>query len=191
METTTILLIAIPVLVVLAGIVLLAVRPTPRHRRGHRRFSAARRCSAIVAAPCRAVTEVEEAPATGKELERAAVLARAGGGAVVEPRGRLRRSPGCRPTKRRSASPGASSSTASIVGFFGLGLTGFGVACIAFLWPQLGRRLRVEDPGGQDLRHRGKIDEGVGFAYYPEGRMWITRYPAVSPGQGPGGLHRP
>jgi cytochrome b6-f complex iron-sulfur subunit len=27
-----------------------------------------------------------------------------------------------------------------------------------------------------------KIDEGQGFAYYPEGRMWVTHYPATALG---------
>jgi cytochrome b6-f complex iron-sulfur subunit len=64
-----------------------------------------------------------------------------------------------------------------MIGFFGLGLAGFGGASLAFIWPQLGGgfgsriRLRMADIDA-------KIEEGDGFAYYPEGRMWVTHYPS-------------
>lgn len=65
-----------------------------------------------------------------------------------------------------------------IVAMFGLGLTGFGMSCIAFLWPQgssgFGSRINVgRIPDIQDA-----IKAGSGFFYVPEGRMWVTEYPA-------------
>ena len=33
-----------------------------------------------------------------------------------------------------------------------------------------------------------KIDEGEGFAYYPEGRMWVTDYPAAALGKADAGV---
>lgn len=65
----------------------------------------------------------------------------------------------------------------SIVGTAGFGLSAFGASLIAFLWPSssggFGSKIRV----GSFDEIDAKIAEGEGFAYYPEGRMWITAYP--------------
>ena len=65
----------------------------------------------------------------------------------------------------------------SIVLMFGLGLTGFGAAVLAFLWPQLsggfGSKLNV----GLVSDVLGQIQAANGFLYKPEGRMWLTEYP--------------
>ncbi|MGH9214872.1 MAG: ubiquinol-cytochrome c reductase iron-sulfur subunit [Acidimicrobiales bacterium] len=68
----------------------------------------------------------------------------------------------------------------SIVGLMGLGLAGFGSSTLAFLWPSgsggFGAKIKV----GRLADIRAKIADGNGFAYYPEGRMWITEYPEAS-----------
>ena len=65
----------------------------------------------------------------------------------------------------------------SIIAFFGLGLSGFGAAVIAFLWPQpkggFGSKIRV----GAVEEVKAQIEAGGGFYYLPEGRMWVTDYP--------------
>jgi cytochrome b6-f complex iron-sulfur subunit len=65
----------------------------------------------------------------------------------------------------------------SVLGVSGFGLSAFGVAIIGFLWPSssggFGSKIRV----GSFSDIQQKIDDGGGFAYYPEGRMWITNYP--------------
>lgn len=65
----------------------------------------------------------------------------------------------------------------STVAFFGLGLSGFGAAVIAFLWPQpkggFGAPLRV----GAIADIKAQIQANGGFLYLAEGRMWITEYP--------------
>jgi cytochrome b6-f complex iron-sulfur subunit len=65
----------------------------------------------------------------------------------------------------------------SIIAFMGLGLSGFGAAVIAFLWPQpkggFGSKIRV----GKIADIQAQIEAGKGFYYLPEGRMWITSYP--------------
>jgi cytochrome b6-f complex iron-sulfur subunit len=65
----------------------------------------------------------------------------------------------------------------SIVGMMGLGLSGFGGACIAFLWPQgvsgFGSKIKV----GNMIELLAEIKDKNGFVYRPEGRMWITAYP--------------
>ena len=59
----------------------------------------------------------------------------------------------------------------------GLGLSGFGGACIAFLWPQgvsgFGSKIKV----GNMIELLAEIKDKNGFVYRPEGRMWITAYP--------------
>lgn len=65
----------------------------------------------------------------------------------------------------------------SLVGMMGFGLSGFGAACIAFLWPQgvsgFGSKIKV----GNIVEILAEIDSNNGFLYKPEGRMWITAYP--------------
>lgn len=64
-----------------------------------------------------------------------------------------------------------------IVAMFGFGLSGFGVASIAFLWPQgtsgFGGRINV----GRLADIHARIVESGGFYYVPEGRMWVTEFP--------------
>ena len=71
----------------------------------------------------------------------------------------------------------------SIVATFAFGLSGFGAAVLAFLWPSntggFGSKINV----GKIDDIRAKIEEGEGFAYYPEGRMWVTEYPEEALGK--------
>jgi len=66
----------------------------------------------------------------------------------------------------------------SIVLLMGLGLSGFGAAVLAFLWPQpkggFGSPIRV----GEVDDVKANIAANGGFLYLAEGRMWITEYPA-------------
>ncbi len=65
----------------------------------------------------------------------------------------------------------------SLVGMMGFGVSGFGAACIAFLWPQgvsgFGSKIKVGDVS----QLLADITSNNGFLYKPEGRMWITAYP--------------
>ena len=58
-----------------------------------------------------------------------------------------------------------------------LSLSGFGVACIAFRWPQgssgFGSKIKV----GLVSDLLTEIRDNSGFLYKPEGRMWLTEYP--------------
>lgn len=51
-----------------------------------------------------------------------------------------------------------------------------------FLWPKLGGGFGSVISIGSTSSVDAKIDEGSGFAYYPEGRMWVTKYPAAALG---------
>jgi cytochrome b6-f complex iron-sulfur subunit len=68
----------------------------------------------------------------------------------------------------------------SIVVSFALGLTTFGAGMLAFLWPSgtggFGSKIKV----GKLSDIQAAIDEGDGFAYYPEGRMWVTNFPSAA-----------
>jgi cytochrome b6-f complex iron-sulfur subunit len=65
----------------------------------------------------------------------------------------------------------------SIVGAMGLGLAGFGSATLAFLWPFGSGGFGAAISVGTVADIRAAIVDGDGFAYYPEGRLWITEYP--------------
>ncbi|CAN5736635.1 hypothetical protein BH20ACT2_BH20ACT2_13900 [soil metagenome] len=173
----SVLIVAIPVLVVLAAIVLVASarrrdtgeaigqlsRETRKRDRGRKS-----------AAPTedRAV-----APASGREVERAAALEREGGELVPVAAG-APPAPFTPPDADAIGVTRRQFMNRSMVGFMGLSISGFGAACIAFLWPQqtggFGSAIRV----GNISDVKAQITEGNGFYYYPEGRMWITEYPA-------------
>ncbi len=67
-----------------------------------------------------------------------------------------------------------------ILAFFGLGLSGFGAACIAFLWPQGASGFGAKINVGRIPDIQAAIITGGGFFYVPEGRMWVTEYPTSS-----------
>lgn len=88
------------------------------------------------------------------------------------------------PTEWRPPDPDALGATRrqflnrSIVGFFAIGLSGFGAAVIAFLWPKLGGGFGSVIRVGNVSEIVQDIRDNNGFLYKPEGRMWITEYPA-------------
>jgi cytochrome b6-f complex iron-sulfur subunit len=174
MSPATIIAIAVPVLVVLAGVLLFA---TARRRDTDEATGV---LSSETARRDRGPVELTEADhrASGREVERAAALARREAAAparvdVAEP-----------PvawvppdaetlgiTRRQFFNRG-------IVTTFALGLSGFGAASLAFLWPSnsggFGSKINV----GSVDEIKANIADNDNFAYYPEGRMWITEYPS-------------
>jgi cytochrome b6-f complex iron-sulfur subunit len=179
METTTALLIAIPALVVLAGVLL---------------FAAARRrdTGEVIGALARETrkrdrgavsrTVVEEAPVTGRDVEAAAALERREASqalATIDAKPPVAWVP---PDPEVLAVSRRQFFNRGIITFFGLGLSGFGAACLAFLWPKLGGGFGSVINLGTTSSIDAKIAEGVGFAYYPEGRAWITKYPSAALG---------
>ena len=66
----------------------------------------------------------------------------------------------------------------SVIALMGLGLSAFGVAIVGFLWPSssggFGSKINV----GKISDIKADIQKANGFLYKPEGRMWITEYPA-------------
>jgi len=180
MEPTTALLIAIPVLVVLAGVALFA---SARRRDTGEAIGALARETRQRDRGAVAVSDPDEAaPATGKEVERAAVLERRESSKALATVGATAPVAWVPPDPDVLAVTRRQFFNRGIVTFFGLGLAGFGASVLAFLWPQLGVGFGAEIGIGSTSDVDTKIDEGQGFAYYPEGRMWVTKYPAAALG---------
>jgi cytochrome b6-f complex iron-sulfur subunit len=174
MSTVMIVLIA-SLLVVLAGVLLFA---TARRRdtdkvQGVMSSETARRDRGPVALS----DQGEEAPATGREVELAAVAARREAAKPVK----VSAPPPVAwvpPDEETLGVTRRQFFNRSIVATFAFGLSGFGAAVLAFLWPNnsggFGSKINV----GKISDIEAKIKDGSGFAYYPEGKMWVTQYPA-------------
>jgi cytochrome b6-f complex iron-sulfur subunit len=119
----------------------------------------------------------EDRPPTGREIER---LAAEGTTTELE-------SVGAAPVPVAWAPPDPEAHDASrraflnrsIIALMGLGIAGFAAAAFpAFLWPigssGFGSKIRV----GKVSEIKDEVAKGNGFLYKPEGRMWITLYPA-------------
>jgi cytochrome b6-f complex iron-sulfur subunit len=173
MSPATIIAIAVPVLVVLAGVLLFA---SARRRDTDEATGV---LSSETARRDRGPVELTEADhrASGREVERAAVLARRE--AATPARVEVAEPPVAwvPPDAETLGITRRQFFNRSIVTTFALGLSGFGAASLAFLWPSgtggFGSQVNV---GSLD-DIKANIDENDGFAYYPEGRMWITRFP--------------
>ncbi len=171
MSPSTIIAIAVPVLVVLAGVLLFAA--ARRRDTG----SAEGVMSSETVQRDRGPVQLAEgdSPVSGREVERAAVLARRESAAPVK----VAEPPVAwvPPDEETVGVTRRQFFNRSIIVSFALGLSGFGTAVLAFLWPSgaggFGSKINV----GSIDAIKANIDDNDGFAYYPEGRMWITRYP--------------
>jgi cytochrome b6-f complex iron-sulfur subunit len=173
------LVIAIPVLVVLAAVLL--VGSARRRDTGEAIGSLSRETVQRdkAAARAAAASAAEPSAPSGREVERSAALERSGGGTLVE-------APPAAPVPWTPPDPdtlGVSRRqflNRSILGVSGFGLSAFGVSIVAFLWPSssggFGSKIRIGSV--EDVTQ--KIADGNGFAYYPEGRMWVTAYPEAA-----------
>ena len=116
-----------------------------------------------------------EAPPTGREVEKAAAEARAGALAPADGGGPP--APYVPPDPETIGVSRRQFFNRTIVMLMSLSLSGFGVACIAFLWPQgssgFGSKIKV----GLVSDLLTEIRDNSGFLYKPEGRMWLTEYP--------------
>ncbi len=168
MDTSTILLLTIPVLVVLAVVVLVAAS------RSRDITSAIGRLSRETQRRDAATTALGEAKASvpGKEIEK---LARVG--ALVPAETAAPPAPYVPPDEETLGVNRRQFLNRSIVASFGLGLTSFGAACIAMLWPKAGGGFGSAINVGQVSAIKGTIQANDGFFYVPEGRMWIVEFP--------------
>ncbi len=171
MTPSTIIAIAVPILIVLAGVLLFA---SARRRDTD---AAAGMMSSETARRDRGPVQLSDAdvPATGREVERAAVLARREAALPVK----VAEPPvvWVPPDEESLGVTRRQFFNRSIVVTMLVSISGFSAAMLAFLWPTgtggFGAKINV----GKIDDIKAKIDDGDGFAYFPEGRMWVTEYP--------------
>jgi cytochrome b6-f complex iron-sulfur subunit len=116
-----------------------------------------------------------EAPPTGREVEKAAAAARSSALAPTEGSGPP--VPYVPPDPETIGVSRRQFFNRTIVMLMSLSLSGFGVACIAFLWPQGSRGFGSKIKVGLVSDLLTEIRDNSGFLYKPEGRMWLTEYP--------------
>jgi cytochrome b6-f complex iron-sulfur subunit len=116
------------------------------------------------------------APPTGREVERRAEIERLG--ADIEPVGDLTPAVFVPPdpetydvTRRQFLNRG-------IISVMGLALAAFGASVIGFLWPSSSGGFGSKINLGKITDLEADVTRGNGFLYKPEGRLWITLYPA-------------
>lgn len=181
MSAGTVLAIAIPVLVVLAGIVLFTTARRSDANRAMGSLSRETRRRDRGATPTAATTQPV---VTGREVELAAGQARRSGVGTLERVGDTALAPYVPPdadqvgfTRRQFLNRG---NTILMV----LGISGFGAAVVAFLWPpkQEGTFGSTIGVGNVD-EVRQNISDNAGFYYLASGRTWITEFPASAVGK--------
>jgi cytochrome b6-f complex iron-sulfur subunit len=64
-----------------------------------------------------------------------------------------------------------------LISLMTVGISGFGAACIGFLWPKLGGGFGGKINAGKLGDVQANIKGNKGFYYLAEGRAWITEYP--------------
>ena len=177
METTTVLLIALPVLIVFAAVLVFA---SARRRDTGAAIGALARETRKRDRGSVAPSEAAALPTTGREVERAAALEQREDGKDLVSVGASAPVAWVPPDPEVMGVTRRQFFNRGIVTFFGLGLGGFGAAVLAFLWPKLGVGFGSVINIGTTSAIDQKISDGLGFAYYPEGRMWVTKYPAAA-----------
>jgi len=126
----------------------------------------------------RKAAKPEDTAPTGKEVEKAAVLARTSTDvAPTAPAAPVTWTP---PDVETYGVTRRQFLNRSVFALFGLGITVFGVAIVGFLWPSgssgFGSKIRI----GKVSDVLADVQSNDGFLYKPEGRMWITEYPAAA-----------
>ena len=175
-----VLAIVIPLLTLAAVVMILAVYKRKEVRGAATRLSrAARRSDAAARAAGEDADDVSDAaplPAiTGREVERAAVLARREAAQPPAPPADLE--PWTPPDEEAVGVSRRQFLNRSIVGFMVVGLSGFGASMLAFLWPPFVTGFGSVVNAGKVDELKSQIRDENGFLKVPEGRMWITEYP--------------
>jgi len=178
MSTATVLLIAIPLMVVLA----LAIVFTTTRRRDARGLG---HLSAETKARDRAFSSDggERATVSGRDIEKAAVLARTGGSDIVVRAEPQPPEPWSPPDEDVVGVTRRQFLNRSAVTMMILGLTGFGAACLAFLWPKARGGFGAVVTLGSVGDVQAAIDSGAGtnapgFAYFVDSQTYVTNYPS-------------
>lgn len=166
------LVIVIPVVVVLAGVVLFAAS---RRRDSGGATGALSRETVKRDKPATAIdTDAELVGVSGRQVEATAALDRRPAAPATQ---NTDVAPFVAPDADAIGISRRKFFNRSIIVMMGLGLSGFGAAILAFLWPMpkggFGSKIRV----GAVSDVLAKISANKGFLYSAEGRMWLTAYP--------------
>lgn len=167
------LVILIPVLVVAALVVVVA--SARRRDTGDAIGSLSRETLSRDRGEPQALASTEE-PAS-REIERSAVLARTGGGDIAT-RSDTELAPFVPPEPEQVAVTRRQFFNRGIIAFFILGISGFGTAVLAMLWPRPTKGFGAALKLGSVAEIKDQIEANEGFLYFAEGRMWLTEYPA-------------
>jgi cytochrome b6-f complex iron-sulfur subunit len=116
-------------------------------------------------------------PVTGREVERAVVVSRS---QALEAASKLPPVPYAPLEPEAIGVSRRHFFNVSLISLMTLGLSGFGAACVAFLWPQLSGGFGSKVNAGKVSDIKNAIRSNKGFYYLAEGRTWITEYPTTS-----------
>ena len=174
MSATAVLAIAIPIIVIIAvvGVIAAARRRDTQEATGTLSRETKRRDKS----DSPVLPDPPHEP-SGREVEAAAAAARHGGGTAVMLAEAAPPAPYVPPDPETVAVTRRQFFNRGIVTLMILALSGFGASILAFLWPKLsggfGSRITIGSVGDVN----GAIEAGDGFFYVPEGRSWVTNYP--------------
>ncbi len=171
---------AIPAVVILGSLLLFAASRNNETRKAEGQLSKETRQRDLDAQAIGAETLNEPAQISGRDIEKAAVIERLGGGEIEVPETAVP-IPWTAPDEEAVGVARRQFLNRSIVGLMGLSISSFGAACIAFLYGGgggggFGSKIKV----GNVTDVEARVDAANGFLYVPEGRMWVTKYPAGS-----------
>jgi cytochrome b6-f complex iron-sulfur subunit len=173
MSSAAVVVIVIAALVVLAAIAFVTAARRGDVRRGAGSLSRETRRKDRSMAP----VSVEERVPTGREIERAAVSERSG---ALEPAPSLEPAPWVPPDEETVGFTRRQFFNRSTVTLMSVGIGGFGLACIAFLWPKLGGGFGSKINAGKVDDLKGQIEGAKNALYLAEARTWLVEYPAAA-----------
>jgi cytochrome b6-f complex iron-sulfur subunit len=168
--------IAIPIIVVAAVIVLVGAA------RRRESMAAEGRLTRETRRRDRGRVDIEDASdaPTGREVEQAAVLARRSSSTELVEAADASVEEWTPPDPDAIGVNRRQFLNRSTVAMMGLGLSGFGAACVAFLWPPFVTGFGADVNAGLVDDVKSRIRDENGFLYLPEGRAWVTEYPAAA-----------
>ena len=170
MSSTAVIAIVIAAVVVLAAVAFVTAARRGDVRRGAGSLSReTRRRDRSTPAPV-----AEEVAVTGREVERAAVAERS---TALEPARTAAPAPWSPPDAETLGFTRRQFFNRSAVTLMGVGLSGFGVAAIAFLWPKLGGGFGSKVTVGKVDDLVSQIEGAKNALYLAEARTWLVQYP--------------
>ena len=171
--------IAIPIIVVAAVIVLVGAARRRESMAAEGRLTRETRRKDRGRVDIGDAADGSDAP-TGREVERAAVVARRSAGTELVEAADASVEEWTPPAPEAIGVSRRQFLNRSTVAMMGLGLSGFGAACVAFLWPPFVTGFGADVNAGLVDEVKSKIRDEDGFLYLPEGRAWVTEYPAAA-----------